>query len=168
MFINSDSNSDSEQCTESKLGRVHNVHTLNSDRALGAVSWCALAPFRGPPLTMPQHALAVPQAVSRTVPHAMSQAPLVTIQSLYRNTSPCRVHCTPCRARKAPCRTRTASCRERTLQYRSAIARCITIQKVTPSHDTKFVSRLTPSGEASCARAPFSPLARVSHRSPSA
>ena len=36
--MNNDLNSDSEQCTESKLGRVQKVHTLNSGSAHSAMS----------------------------------------------------------------------------------------------------------------------------------
>ena len=57
MFMNSDPNSDSKQCPESKLGRVHSAHThgpwlgtgrvhatslLRLGRALSAVSWRTL------------------------------------------------------------------------------------------------------------------------------
>ena len=64
MFKNSDPNSDSEQCIESRLGRVHSAHThglgcAQAARALhlgcalrlgcthSAVSWRALAPCHG-------------------------------------------------------------------------------------------------------------------------
>ena len=50
--MNSDPNSDSEQCTESKLGRVHNAHThgpgcAQTARALQCVVARA-GPYRGP------------------------------------------------------------------------------------------------------------------------
>ena len=58
--MNSDPNSDSEQCTESKLGRVHSAHThglgcaqavraLRPGRSHNAVSWRAVASCRGCP-----------------------------------------------------------------------------------------------------------------------
>ena len=40
--MNSDPNSDSEQCTKSKLGRVHSAHTHGPGCAHSAVSWHAL------------------------------------------------------------------------------------------------------------------------------
>ena len=72
--MNSDPNSDSKQCLESKLGQVHRVHTertlvartLHPGRAHNVVSWCALAPHRGPPPAVSQRAVAVSQAVSRS------------------------------------------------------------------------------------------------------
>ena len=92
--MNSDPNSDCKQCTESKLGRVHRVHTLNPDcmhtaprphsrRALGAVSWlrfgcvavrtrrvagcvaCACAPCRRPLRSQYKNSIATQTSAAR-------------------------------------------------------------------------------------------------------
>ena len=78
----------------------------------------------------------VPSSV--TGAHCRVAGPPVTIQKSYCDSTPCRAH--------------YASCRAHTLPYRSTAARYIATQKATPSHDTKFVTRLTPSGKAASAR----------------
>ena len=57
-------------------GCAHNALKPGTRRALGAVSWRALAPYHGPPPAVSQRALVVSQAMSRAVPCAVSQAPL--------------------------------------------------------------------------------------------
>ena len=46
----------------------------------------------------------------RALCRAPCHRPPVTIQSLYRNTSPCRAHCAPCRVRYRVCRNAPAPC----------------------------------------------------------
>ena len=79
-------------------------------------------------------------ALCRARTCVVSSPPSVTIQKLYRDPNLCRA---PCCSAPVP--------------YRRALLRCIAIQKVAPSHNTKFVSRLTPSGQAMLARATARP-----------
>ena len=99
--MNSDPNSDSKQCTKSKLGRVHSVHTLNPSlahaaltaprsrarRALGAVLWPhpALSQAVSCRVTAPTRALA--RRVTASGP-TVSQPPLpVATQNLCHDTT---------------------------------------------------------------------------------
>ena len=132
-------NSVHEQCTESKLGRVHKVHTLNlgcTHTALKPRAQCCVAACTGSCRSSPGRVAALCHARTCVV----SSPPSVTIQKLYRDPNLCRA---PCRSAPVP--------------YCRALLRCIAIQKVAPSHNTKFVSRLTPSGQAMRARATARP-----------
>ena len=91
MLMNSDPNSDSKKCPESKLGRVHSAHTHGpgfmhtaprprAQRSLGAVSWRVerrivrprgrvvnhLLPYLRPPVAI-QNYIVTPRAM----PHAL-------------------------------------------------------------------------------------------------
>ena len=112
------------------------LHWASYRGALGALSWrlssvswsCCSAHW----LCSRAHARAVTPCRSSPV----------TIQKLYRGIeSSCRVHYTSCRSAHWPChRVHVAMSPSATFSYRSAAARCIMTQRVTPCHDTKIVS----------------------------
>ena len=87
-------NRDSKQCTESKLGWVHQVHTLNpsyahrpsTQRPLSAVSWRVEHRIFAPSRLCRMHILSCCRAHARAVASCRNSP--VTIQGLYRNTSP--------------------------------------------------------------------------------
>ena len=140
--MNSDSNSDSEQCTESKLGRVHRVHTLNpgcehtaprprASRTLGAVSWLCLAVL--------QYALAVSRAHV-----AVLSPPPVTIQKFHREPNFCCVDCERCRLRCCACRSAPVPCRRSLLcSIAAPSALCRDTRPALPVTIQSFVSRHT-------------------------
>ena len=128
--MNSDPNSDSEQCTKSKLGRVHSAHTHGPGCAhyaqaartpsVGRRVVARRASYRGRVAPRARHVTALCRthccsvSTQRPFPffaiqklyrdielmsRAVSLASPVMIQSLYRNTGPCRAHCALCRAR---------------------------------------------------------------------
>ena len=89
MFMNSVPNSDSEQCTESRLGWVHRVHTLNPGWAPTA-RWAGLivahqAPCRG---RVAAHPRPYCSHVAARYVTALLPSPPVTIQFLYSDPSP--------------------------------------------------------------------------------
>ena len=115
--MNSDPNSDSKQCTDSKLGRVHSAHThgpgcthathtLRQSHAHSVVSWRTLALYRSQARPRPGRVTASTVHIAGIVLRARCHVigPSVTIQSLYRNTCPCRSSCRACRSALAPCR----------------------------------------------------------------
>ena len=136
--MNSVPNSDSEQCTESRLGQVHNVHTPMAQ----AVHWAGRVlahqtPRRGLPPGVswpsPGHILGMSQpapAVLHVMPHAVSR------EGLHRVVAPAR----PCR-RECP----TVSRRART--YCRAVSQL-------PCHDTNFISQHKPLPRAPCRALP--------------
>ena len=117
--MNSVPNSDSEQCTESKLSRVHNAptlgpacaHTRMHSAKAGRVALCRGAhwprvvalprPCRSlwPTVSWPcrRRVAARTRALARCV-----AAPLSHDTSLYCNPAPC---CAPCRSPARPCRS---------------------------------------------------------------
>ena len=138
--MNSDSNSDSEQCTESKLGRVHSAHThdpgcsqiawtLLPGRAHSVVSWCTLG-----------HIVVVP---GRVTTHTGRVARTRCRVSTLLHSAP--DHDTNIASRlnpyRAPCHACTTSCHSVVSQPCCAVSQH---QTVSPSHDTNFVLRLTP------------------------
>ena len=80
MLMNSDLNSDSEQCTESKRGRVHSAHTLCSHYAQAActspIGSCVVA--RTGAISWPSPAVSL----------LCCDPPPVMIQKLYRDLTP--------------------------------------------------------------------------------
>ena len=131
--MNSVSNSDSEQCPESRLGWVHKVHTLNPSCAHIASALRPGSAQRRVVACALGHIVVPSPIVSRLCPavswpcpamslrarvhwHAVSQLPLVTIQKLYRDPSPYRA---PCHARCCACRSSSALCRKALGAYRS-------------------------------------------------
>ena len=132
--MNSGLNSDSEQCTESKLGRVHSAHThgpscMHVGRALRlgcahAVRW---VPCCG---THWRRIVVVSQAVSH-VHVVVSSPPPVMIQKLYRDPTPA---------------TRRVAALYRSLAapYRHT--------KGHPHPRYKLLYRDSPHGQAACAR----------------
>ena len=124
-------NSDSKQCTESKPGWVHRVHTQRTltaraqhpGRAHGAVSWRALGRIVAP-------SPAVLRAPPCHVAHwrAVPQPPCPQYKNCIATQSPCRACCRACRSAPAPCR--------------SALLRYIATQRSPPSAMIQnFVSR---------------------------
>ena len=117
--MNNDPNSDSEQCTESKLGRVHSPHTHGPGCAQAAR---ALRLGR-------EHSAVSQRALGRVMAHRAS----------YRGRA--RSCCRPCYARtllcRKPCRVRTLPCRR---PYHARTLQC----RRPPGHYTKFVSQHRP------------------------
>ena len=106
--MNSDPNSDSEQCTESRLGWVHRVHTMNPS--------CA-------PTT---------RALRRGCSHSVvSQLPSVTIQNCIATQAPASHALRACHARCRACREQPPA------SYRS-LGALYHDPKSPLSHDTMF------------------------------
>ena len=83
--MNNDLNSDSEQCTESKLGRVQKVHTLNSGSAHSAMSQHTLGhvvAMSWPCRSVVSFAL-LPCRDTKTLPPPPPPPPPFAIQKLY-------------------------------------------------------------------------------------
>ena len=129
MFMNSVQNSDSKQCTESRLGWVHRVHTLN----LG----CApIARWAGRVVAHRGCIMAPLSAVSRLCPaiswpchraHVRAGTPCRSslrsrYKKLYRDPSPCR---SPCSARCCVCRSAPMLCHRALGTVSQPLARCV-------------------------------------------
>ena len=138
--MNSVLNSDSEQCTESRLGWVHRVHTLNPGCAPTArtqpVSWHAIgrivAPSRscrGSPL--PCHCA-----------HARTGAPCRSLPAYDTKIVSRHIASTASAPRALPCISQLpASYRGALLRRIASLLQCIATQRSPPpplSHDTKF------------------------------
>ena len=121
---------------------------------LGPIRSC-----RRPCPTVSPHALAVSCAYT-VVSQCYCLRPPVTIQKIVVRLNPYRAHCALCRASCRACRSVPEPCRRALLRCITALLRRIVTQKVRPSHDTKFVSRLTPNGQAMRARAAACPACR--------
>ena len=147
--MNSVPNSDSEQRTESKLGWVHQVHTLNpayaptaprpqAQSALGAMSWSPLGRVVAPSLTVSWSSPAVSlracahwRTVSqRCVPPLDHDTKIVLRPSLLSSALP--------------------------LVSQGTVSQLCRDTRPPPSHDTMFVSRLPPPSW-SCAHAVAGP-----------
>ena len=172
--MNSDPNSDSEQCTESKLGRVHSAHThgpgcahaasvLRPGHAHNAMSQRTLASYPGKARPCHERVAArtgrVASRVVRARCHVVGRVSYghavvsITIQILYRNTGPYRA---PCRARarpyRRPCHSTLLPCSSAISQPCCAILRC---KRWPPATIQFFVSRLTPSQAMRARRLPL-------------
>ena len=112
--MKSDPNSDSEQCSESKLSRVYSAHTLTQPARtliLGRGHSMRWAPCRGRVVVRRTPCRKPCPVVSWSClcAHAAMLSPLpVTIQKLYRDPSP---YCAPCRARCRAFRIALVPCR---------------------------------------------------------
>ena len=110
--MNSDPNSDLEQCTESKLGRVHKVHTQRTliERTLrpGLTHTARWAPCLG---VHWRYIVDVPSRVTGRVTHASCRvvAPSDHDTKMVSQPKPCR---TPCRSAAAPCHNLSAPYRD--------------------------------------------------------
>ena len=138
--MNSDPNNDSEQCTESNWVEC-TMHTpiAQATHALGAVSWCALAPYRGhdcpccrPCRRPPDHETKF-VSQQRPLPHALSRA----------------------------CRSASAPCRKALLRRIAALLPCIATPNGRPQPRYKFCITTHP-WQAMHARATTIPCARPS------
>ena len=130
--MNSDPNNDSKQCSESKLGRVHRVHTQRTQVARTLHTHCAQA-TRTPqvgrrvvaPLRPCRSAHWSCHRPCRELCRAPCRRPSFTIQSLYRNTTPYRAHRALCRARCSVCRSAPALCRKALGAVSQPLACCV-------------------------------------------
>ena len=134
-----------------QVARIAPCRGLHSNRVVastGVVSWLCPA--------VSQSALAVSQAVSHA--HvAVSSLLSVTIQKLYRDPNPAARRVLRAAAHVATLLHRVAK------RYGAVSQPCCSIsrhQTVAPSHDTKFVSRLTPWPGHPRARSPLAPAHR--------
>ena len=152
MFMNSDLNNDSKQCTESKPGRVHSAHTHGPGCActaprLGALSWRIERRIVAP---------------GRVVAGLLLQyrRPLVTIQNYIVKLRP-MLRALRVVSRARPAVSQVVSQHATVVSQRciAALLHHIATQMVATSHDTIFVSRLTP-GQVMRARTPLAPARR--------
>ena len=141
--MNSDSNSDSEQCTESKLGRVHRVHTLNP-------SCARIAPM--------------PCAQRRVVAHwASCRGRFVgrVTRCVAAPVVPCRCSRAPCPRAVShallPCHSSSAPCHRALLRHIAAPGVLCRDARPPSYHDTNDCIVTHLSGQAPRARSPLAP-----------
>ena len=151
--MNSDPNSDSKQCTKSKLSSAQCTHpwprlraryasTAPRPRAQRRVS----EPTRSCRGLHRRRIVAVPGRVAGCIATCTGRVtrtrcrvigPLVTIQTLYRNIGPCH---TQCRTRCSTCCIAPTPCRRGLGAVSQPLARCVVRQACSSYHDTMFVS----------------------------
>ena len=127
--MNSVPNSDSEQCTESKLGWVHQMNTLNPSCAQRPRALHPCWPCRG-------RVVGLCPTLSWLVAGRVTAWPLPRMHSVPSQAPPW-----PCRARYRECRSIPAPCHRALLSRIAALAALYHHTRSPPlSHDTIFVS----------------------------
>ena len=144
MFMNSVRDSDSEQCTESKLGWVHHVHTLTQAARPGRAHSACWAPCRGP---LPDRIVVEPGRVTmrmRTLARhvaALCHPPRSRYKNCIGTLAPAARRVERPAARVAmPLRRVPGPC----VLYRSPWMHCIMTQGRSSATIQGFVSRLSP------------------------
>ena len=150
--MNSDPNRDCEQCTESKLGRVHSAHTHGPGCTRTTLRPCAQRCVAARTRSCHASCRNAPGRVTASCHH-----PPVTIQKLYRDPNLCHAHCALCRARCRAYRSAPAPYR----RALGAISQPCHDTRPPLCHNTKFVSRLTPIGQAMRAHVAARPAGRL-------
>ena len=137
MFMNSDPNSDSKQCPESKLGWVHKVHTQGPGCAHTART---LRPGRATPRSgaVSWRRIVAPLRLCRSV-HWLCRAPPGHDTKFVSQHNPCRARWTVSQCRVIALYRRPLS------RYKNCIVTQLGLNQDTrslsPRRDTKFVSR---------------------------
>ena len=157
MFTNSDLNSDCKQCTESKLGWVHNAHTQGPMLCAHCAHAACMshpgrrvvahwAPYRGAFRRCRRSCCSVHWSCRRPC-RALFRPPChrpVTIQKLYRDSNPCRAHCASCRPRCRACH----STYRRVLGVVSQPLTCSGSRHMPSYHYTNHCIATHPNGQA--------------------